>query len=99
MPQETLSPGRVWSVCRKPDRRSQRIRVPPCETCGETRVAVASRTDCVVYLRCPDCCHVWSVPKPGLDLSVASQQPPGQGVAPANVDRAVIDRGESCQSF
>jgi hypothetical protein len=64
MSRETLPPARVWYVCPKPDRRSHRIHVPACETCGEPRVAVASRTECVVYLRCPDCCHVWSAQSP-----------------------------------
>jgi hypothetical protein len=98
MSRETLPPARVWYVCPKPDRRSHRIPVPPCATCGETRVVVASRTECVVYLRCPDCCYVWSVAKPLRDLSVTSQHAPLQGRVQANVDGAGIDKGESSQS-
>ena len=99
MSRETLPPARVWYVCPKPDRRSHRIPVPPCATCGEPRVAIASRTECVVYLRCPDCYYVWSVPKPPPDLSVAGHHARAQGVVQANVDSAVIDNDESCQSF
>jgi hypothetical protein len=75
MSHETLAPARVWSVRPKPDRRRQRIPVSPCETCGETRVAIASRTDYVVYFRCPDCRQFWSVPKPGREPRSGSFTP------------------------
>jgi hypothetical protein len=75
MSRETLAPARVWSVRPKPDRRLQRVPVSPCETCGETRVAIASRTDYVVYFRSPDCRQVWSVPKPKLEPQSGSVTP------------------------
>ena len=30
------------------------------------KTAVVTRTDYVLYLRCPTCSQVWSVPKPGV---------------------------------
>jgi hypothetical protein len=47
-----------------PDRRRDRLAVPPCDECGSTATAVVSRTDYVLYVRCPACGLVWSVPKP-----------------------------------
>jgi hypothetical protein len=98
MSQETLAAARVWSLCPKPDRRSQRISVTACETCGATRVAIVSRTDYVLYLRCPDCCQVWSLPKPGREPGAGASLR-SRAVTPVKVDRAIIERGEPCRSF
>jgi formate dehydrogenase maturation protein FdhE len=48
------------------DRRSAvRLIPPPCPECGsEAPVAVFSRTDYVLYLRCAACGHVWNMLKP-----------------------------------
>jgi hypothetical protein len=47
------------------DRRQHSRETPPCPQCSTPHVHVASRTDYVLYLRCPSCFQVWSIPKPG----------------------------------
>ena len=50
---------------RAQDRRADRIVPPSCSSCNDvTEMAVASRTDYVVYFRCEDCGQVQSVRKP-----------------------------------
>jgi uncharacterized Zn finger protein len=49
------------------DRREDRLVVPPCPRCHAAETGVRLRTDYVLYLRCPPCGHVWSVPKPGVE--------------------------------
>jgi len=52
-------------VIRRVERRSKdRLVIPPCLSCGRSTVQVATRTDYYLYLRCDECWHVWSVPKP-----------------------------------
>lgn len=48
------------------DRRRQRLELPPCPECSSDDVRVMTRTDYVVYIRCEQCLHLWSVPKPGV---------------------------------
>ena len=47
------------------DRRFARGDLPACPQCAKDEATIATRTDYVVYLRCPACFHVWSIPKPG----------------------------------
>ena len=57
------------TIAQRPiERRQQRLTIPPCENCGSTSTGVATRTEYVVYLRCPACWYVWSLPKPGREL-------------------------------
>jgi len=52
---------------RKPtvfERRAERLALPACPACARHETYVATRTDYVLYLRCPQCFKVWSVPKP-----------------------------------
>jgi hypothetical protein len=54
---------------RKPtvfERRAERLALPPCLACDCRDTQVATRTEYVVYVRCPNCGDVWSVPKPGV---------------------------------
>ena len=48
------------------ERRTDRAAVPPCERCAREQVHVATRTAYVLYVRCADCGHVWSLPKPNV---------------------------------
>lgn len=48
-----------------PDRRRERVAIPPCPKCAAGAARPTLRTDYVIYLRCSQCAHVWSVPKPG----------------------------------
>jgi hypothetical protein len=55
-------------LTRKPtlfERRAERLAMLPCPDCSAHETYVASRTDYVLYLRCPNCARIWSVPKPG----------------------------------
>jgi formate dehydrogenase maturation protein FdhE len=47
--------------------RRERLQLPPCPACRSMLVTVASRTPCMLYLRCRGCHTIWSVPKPGVD--------------------------------
>ncbi len=52
---------------RKPtvfERRAERLALPSCPSCTARATHVATRTDYVLYLRCPKCANVWSIPKP-----------------------------------
>jgi len=49
------------------DRRMNRLKPPPCPSCGHDDSRVASRTDYVLYFRCADCANTWSAPKPGIE--------------------------------
>jgi hypothetical protein len=51
-----------------PERRVNRLTLPACERCESSRTWVVGRTDELLYVRCSDCTHVWSVKKPGPDL-------------------------------
>ena len=48
------------------ERRIQRFAPPPCPECKGRGVRVMSRTPYVLYVRCEQCLHLWSVPKPGI---------------------------------
>jgi hypothetical protein len=50
------------------DRRIDRLQPPACPTCHGADTQVATRTEYVLYLRCPRCAHVWSIGKPGSSL-------------------------------
>jgi hypothetical protein len=50
-----------------PERRVNRLILPACERCESSRTWVVGRTDDVIYVRCSDCTHVWSVTKPRRD--------------------------------
>jgi hypothetical protein len=43
------------------------MQLPPCPDCGCALVRVLTRTDYVLYVRCPACLTLWSVPKPGVE--------------------------------
>jgi hypothetical protein len=47
-----------------PDRRRKRLETPPCSVCASPATRVVVRTDFFLYVRCPDCGFVWSLPKP-----------------------------------
>jgi hypothetical protein len=47
------------------ERRKARLALTPCKNCGSPHTAVTLRIEFFVYLRCPACAHVWSLPKPG----------------------------------
>ena len=49
-------------------RRAPRFEPPPCPDCPTKETHVATRTEYVLYLRCRVCGHVWSVPKPGVQV-------------------------------
>ena len=60
------------STCRlqvKPDRRSNRLAVPPCSICGSVQTSVVIRTDNVLYVRCAGCHGLWSLRKVGLEAA------------------------------
>jgi uncharacterized Zn finger protein len=44
-----------------------RLKPPPCSTCGHDPCRVTLRTDYYLYLRCEQCGSVWSVTKPGYE--------------------------------
>jgi predicted RNA-binding Zn-ribbon protein involved in translation (DUF1610 family) len=46
------------------ERRIDRLSLPSCPSCKTTTMAPVSRTDYVVYFRCPECGHIESVRKP-----------------------------------
>jgi len=48
------------------ERRRERMQLPPCPDCGCPLVRVLARTEYVLYVRCPACLTMWSVPKPGV---------------------------------
>ena len=48
------------------ERRADRLALPPCPACESRDTHVATRTEYVLYVRCPNCGNVWSVPKPGV---------------------------------
>lgn len=51
------------------DRRVDRVLAPSCPSCHEvTEMTVVTRTDYVVYFRCPQCGRVESAPKPNGHL-------------------------------
>jgi hypothetical protein len=55
---------------RKPtlfERRTDRRILPPCPDCDSRDTHVATRTEYVLYVRCPNCATVWSVPRPGVE--------------------------------
>ena len=54
------------SAIHRVERRTDRAAVPPCERCAREHVHVATRTAYVLYVRCADCGHVWSLPKPNV---------------------------------
>jgi flavoprotein len=67
MPTEARSNPSPGYLAPQFDRRKERLRLPPCQTCRTAvPVAVVSRTDYVLYLRCSGCGGVRSVPKPGV---------------------------------
>jgi hypothetical protein len=47
------------------DRRLNRLKLPSCSACGHDDTRVTVRTWRVLYLRCPECAAVWTVPTPG----------------------------------
>ncbi len=47
------------------DRRRNRLIPPSCSACGHDDTRVTLRTWRVLYLRCPACAAVWTVPTPG----------------------------------
>jgi hypothetical protein len=49
------------------ERRMNRLKPPPCSTCGQDHCRVTLRTDYYLYLRCEQCGSVWSVTKPGYE--------------------------------
>lgn len=57
-----------------PNRRSDRLIVPPCPQCGSYEADVETRAQYVLYVRCPRCRLLFSVPKPAFDPDV----PPGR---------------------
>ena len=48
------------------ERRAERLALPTCPSCSARDTHVATRTDYVIYLRCPPCGHIWSISKPGV---------------------------------
>jgi hypothetical protein len=54
------------------ERRTRRLSIPPCSQCAAPP-RVVSRTDYVIYVRCGQCAHVWSIEKPGWTVANASQ--------------------------
>jgi len=54
-----------------PERRINRLILPACERCASSRTWVVGRTDDLVYVRCSDCTHVWTVRKPRRDAGGA----------------------------
>jgi hypothetical protein len=63
------------------DRRYDRLQLSSCENCGTLEVRVATRTEYVVYVRCLECMHVWSVVKP--DHRSAAMEPSGSFIRAA----------------
>jgi len=57
------------------DRRMDRLQPPACPTCHANSSQVATRTEYVLYLRCPRCSHIWSVSKPGVGGAEGQAQP------------------------
>jgi hypothetical protein len=55
----------VQEIRRLERRGRDRLVIPPCLSCGKPTVQVATRTDYYLYLRCGECWHIWSIPKPG----------------------------------
>jgi len=49
------------------ERRAERLALPACPTCSAHATHVATRTEWFLYLRCPPCGNVWSVPKPRVN--------------------------------
>jgi hypothetical protein len=49
-----------------PERRMNRITIPPCERCGSSNPTIAARLADTLSVRCSVCAHVWSVAKSGL---------------------------------
>jgi hypothetical protein len=47
------------------DRRLNRLKPPTCSACGHDDTRVTLRTWHVLYVRCPACGAVWTVPTPG----------------------------------
>jgi len=55
------------------DRRMSDRFVPrTCAACGSDATRVVSRTDYVLYVRCPECCLVIAEPKPGVSCSMSA---------------------------
>jgi hypothetical protein len=50
-----------------PDRRRNRLKLPPCPDCGSEDVRVNLRVDYALYLMCNRCIRIYSVPKPGYE--------------------------------
>jgi hypothetical protein len=46
------------------EQRLCRLAIPPCQQCSVPDPRVVSRTDYVIYVRCEQCAHVWSIEKP-----------------------------------
>jgi hypothetical protein len=66
MSTESVPPTRRLSL--SDQRRAKRDALPPCRCCGGSNTAVASRTDYALYIRCANCCEVWSVALPGREM-------------------------------
>jgi|SRR3954451_14998853 len=59
-------PNRVTAALSE-RRLEPRFQPPSCPTCGKRETVVAvTRTRHVLYIRCPRCADVWSVPRPRL---------------------------------
>jgi len=50
------------------ERRIHRLSLPSCSSCRTTTMEPVTRTDYVVYFRCPNCGRVQSAPKPNGHL-------------------------------
>ena len=46
-----------------PERRINRIAIPPCERCGSSKPVVTARLADTLSVGCSVCAHVWSVAK------------------------------------
>ena len=44
-----------------PERRINRITIPPCGRCGSSKPVVIARSADALSVRCSVCAHVWSV--------------------------------------
>jgi hypothetical protein len=50
-----------------PERRINRITIPPCERCGSREPVVIARLADALSMRCSVCAHVWTVAKSGAE--------------------------------
>jgi hypothetical protein len=55
------------------ERRTHRLSIPHCPNC-DAPPRIVTRTGYVVYVRCEQCAHVWSIEKPGWTRTHATPE-------------------------